>query len=156
MKIFKSIPHILISLIVTSIFSLPLMANEKYDSAFLKESQYQALPELKADLEQDEVKTSIVIIPAMKCFVDTPEHDSFTFDQCGSQGAAFTTSAVFKIDYGTFGVASIHWLDSRCDNTSNTCILPITQNQTINLKAFVLINSNFHVVNAKAIYEGLY
>lgn len=111
-----------------------------------------ALPEIADDdAKVDEVRSGAL----MKCFVDTPAFDNFTSPFCFSNGTAFTTSAVFRID-GEPSNFTILWSDSSCSSSSDTCVLPIRQFETINLSATILDNNNntFANVSATARYEG--
>ncbi len=122
---------------------------EEYDQATL------ALPELADDDAKSNQNRSGSA--AMKCYVDTPAFDLFTFGYCSNAGVARTTTAVFRIDNVPSNFTII-WSDSRCSSTNRTCFLPIRQYQTITLNATVLNNSNntFSTTSATANYEGFF
>jgi len=116
-----------------------------------------ALPELAEDGKDDPQTRSGSA--AMKCFVDTPAFDLYTFGGCFSSGTAPITTAVFKID-GEPSNFTIIWSDSRCgtSSTSDLCLLPIRQYQSLTLNATVLNNDTgtFSTTSATAWYEGFY
>lgn len=116
----------------------------------------QALPELLDDsADSNQIRSGGS--PRMKCFVDTPAFDNFTFGFCVSAHSAFSTSAVFRVD-DLPADFTIIWSDSRCNQNSSTCILPIRQYQQVTLSATVLNHGNntFSTTSATAIYEGLF
>ncbi len=109
------------------------------------------------ELNDDAATVSSLASTSMKCFVDTPAYDQYRTGSCFAAGSSRTTTAVFKID----GVPSnfrIYWSDSRCSQTSSTCMLPISWYQTISLSADVLdlTNNTFSSTSATAHYEGLF
>lgn len=124
------------------------MDQKEFDQAL------QALPELAEDLASS-AQIGVGGSPRMKCFVDTPALDIFTFDSCFSVGAARTTTAVFRIDNMPANFTII-WSDSRCNSSSATCFLPIRQFRPLTLNATVLDNDNFTFsrTSATAEYEG--
>ncbi|WP_395377425.1 hypothetical protein [Marinicella sp. W31] len=113
----------------------------------------KALPELAEDLKNP-VATKAA--PRMKCYVDTPAFDLFTYGYCFSVGNARTTTAVFRVDNVPAG-AQILWSNSNCTNNQSTCFVPIRQYQTISVTATVLNpNGTFNQTSATAEYEGFF
>ena len=111
----------------------------------------KALPELAEDLKKP-VNTKAA--PRMKCYVDTPAFDVFTYGYCFNVGFARTTTAVFRVDNVAAG-AQILWSDSNCTNNQSTCFVPIRQYQTKTVTATVLnTNGTFTQTSATAEYEG--
>ena len=92
----------------------------------------------------------------MKCFVDTPAYDVYTYDFCASAAAARTTTAVFKIDNVPAG-STISWSNSHCQSNNSLCFVPIRQFRSITVNATVLKpNGTYTTVSATAEYEGLF
>jgi len=114
----------------------------------------KALPEAADDLDNSPMNKSSAI--RMKCFVDTPAYDLYTYDFCASAGAARTTTAAFKIDNVPAG-STISWSNSHCHSNNSLCLVPIRQYRTITVSATVLKpNGTYTTVSATAEYEGLF
>lgn len=125
-----------------------LTPQEDFEMALL------ALPELADDLKNTSADKSGAI--RMKCYVDTPAYDHFTYDQCFSMGNARTTTAVFNIENVPAG-STILWSDSSCSNSSTWCLVPIRQYQSKNVSATVLKpNGTYSTTSATAYYEGFF
>ncbi|GAB4186229.1 MAG: hypothetical protein Tsb002_10520 [Wenzhouxiangellaceae bacterium] len=129
-------------------------ADDEAMSPELMEKIAQNMPEL---VEDDGANSTRSSHPRMKCFVDTPAFDQFTYGSCFSVGSAQFTTAVFRIDNVPSNFTII-WSDSSCSSSSRDCSLPIRWYQTINLSATVLDNSNntFSTTSATARYEGFF
>lgn len=114
----------------------------------------QNIPELLDDQSKGDIRSSGT---RMKCYVDTPAYDNFTYGNCVSFGYPTTTTAVFRVDNVPSNFTII-WSDSRCNSSSRDCFLPISHFQTINLSATALDNSNntFTTTSASASYHGYY
>lgn len=113
----------------------------------------KALPELADELANPPATESSTI--KIKCYVDTPAYDVYTYNFCGNAGWARTTTAVFTIENVPSG-ATIAWSNSNCSSTNNTCFIPIRQYQSISVTANVLqSNGSYTTVSATAFYEGL-
>ena len=113
----------------------------------------KAMPELAED-SKNPVMTKAA--PRMKCYVDTPAFDVFTYNFCFSVGNARTTTAVFRVDNVTPG-AQILWSDSNCTNNQSTCFVPISWYQSKTVTATVLNpNGTFNQTSATAEYEGFF
>lgn len=114
----------------------------------------QLVPELAEDKSTEQNRVSA---PRMKCFVDTPAFDNFSFGFCASVASPFSTTAFFRIDNVPSNFTII-WSDSRCNSSSRDCLLPISIFQTINLSATVLNNSTgtFSTTSASALYENFF
>lgn len=129
-------------------------ADEQMMSSELIEKIAKNIPELVEDKGNNTTRSGNA---RMKCFVDTPAFDQFTYNICFSVGSAQTTSALFRIDNVPSNF-TILWSDSRCNSSSRDCSLPISWYQTINLSATVLNNSNntFTTTSTIASYEGFF
>ena len=96
----------------------------------------------------------------MKCFVDTPAYDHFSYNNCFNAGSARTTSAVFQIEGGPSSNYTVYWSNSACSSTSKTCILPIRWYQSVNLSATIVDKNTTpntaYSSSATAYYEGLF
>ncbi len=146
----------LVSFAAVSAFCLTVLTGNLAAQQFDQEALDQAMPALpEVSDAQSKGSQNRSSNPRMKCFVDTPAFDLFTFSVCISSGTAFTTSAVFQIDSPPSNF-TILWSDSRCNSNLTTCVLPIRQYQQVTLSATVLDNSNntFTNTSATAFYEG--
>jgi hypothetical protein len=113
----------------------------------------KALPELADEVANPPATRSSTI--KIKCFVDTPAYDHYTYNFCGSAGWARTTTAVFTIENVPAG-STIAWSNSNCSSTNSTCFIPIRQYQSVSVTANVLKpNGTYTTVSATAFYEGL-
>ncbi len=140
------------SLCVASAFS-QAMAKELTEQEDF-ELALKALPEVADDLENGPMQKSTAI--KMKCYVDTPAYDLYTYNYCASVGAARTTTAVFKVDNVPAG-STINWTNNNCSSNNSLCFVPIRQYQTITVSATVLKpNGTYSTVSATAEYEGLF
>jgi len=151
----KILTHVARSTIVILAFlGTSAIAKEDVDSQLQEERLLAAMPEFAQDKDQILKSGSI---PRMKCFVDTPAFDNYSYNACFSVGGARTTTAVFKVDNVPSNF-TILWSDSRCSSTSTFCLLPIRQYQSIVLNATVLNNANntFSNTTATAWYEGFF
>lgn len=146
----------LINSLVIALIGLLQLSFVTVNAADVTEQDLKALPELRDDSLSSDL--TILATPRMKCFVDTPAYDLFTYNRCFGVGSARTTTAVFKIDGGPSSNYSIIWSNSRCSRTSKTCFLPISQGRTIRLNATILDfnTSRFYQVSATARYDGLF
>lgn len=133
-----------------SINTAPVQAK---DMATQDEIISYALPELADELANSETQKSSGKI-RIKCYVDTPAFDQFTYDNCASMGYAHTTTAVFNIENVPAG-STINWSNSNCSSNSTWCSMPISLYQTINLSATVLMpNFTYVQTSATAQYFG--
>lgn len=90
----------------------------------------------------------------IKCYVDTPAYDYFSYNNCLSVGSARTTTAVFNLENVPTG-SDVIWSNSNCNANSTWCTLPIRQYQQISVTATVLKpDSTFSQHTANAWYEG--
>ncbi|MCO7224183.1 hypothetical protein [Pleionea sp. CnH1-48] len=138
------------SLVTAATLTLSIgLANANDDS-------FKNMPELVAD-DRNEA-TTLNASTSMKCYVDTAAFDHFSNGFCFAASWNRTTTAVFRIDGGPSTNFRIYWSDSRCSQTSKTCMLPISWYQRINLSADILDLSNgtFSSASATAMYEGLH
>lgn len=112
-------------------------------------------PELN---DQAPSAVSTLASTTMKCFVDTPAYDHYRINVCFAAGHSRTTTAVFAIDGGPSTNYKVYWSDSRCSQSSKTCMLPIRWYETITLSADVLDLSSgtFSSSSASATYEGYF
>ena len=134
------------------------LVNQAIAQELTEEEDFQlalkALPEAADDLDNPAMNKSSAI--RMKCYVDTPAYDLYTYDFCASAGAARTTTAVFKIDNVPAG-STINWSNSNCNSNNSLCFVPIRQYRNITVSATVLKpNGSYTTVSATAEYEGLF
>jgi len=112
----------------------------------------EALPELNDELNNAEVDRSAVI--RIKCYVDTPAYDVFSYNHCFSSGSAYTTTAVFNLENVPAGSVVI-WSHPNCSASSTWCNFPISQYHTVNVSATILKpDSTWSIVEGSARYEG--
>lgn len=111
-----------------------------------------ALPELADELENNAFDKSSGAI-RIKCYVDTPAWDHFTYDSCGSVGTAHTTVAVFNLENVPPG-STVNWSHSSC-GTSSWCSFPISLYQSITVTATILKpDYTYEVKSGTAHYFG--
>ncbi len=138
------------SLCVAGVFTQAVAKELTAEQDF--ELALKALPEVADDLANPSVSKSSAI--RMKCYVDTPAYDLFTYNFCASVGSARTTTAVFAIDNVPAG-STINWSNSNCSSTNSICFVPIRQYRPVTVTASVLKpNGTYTTVSATAEYEG--
>lgn len=111
-----------------------------------------ALPEFADEIKNSAVNKSSVI--KIKCYVDTPAYDTYSYNSCFNVGWARTTTAVFNLENVPSG-SGVIWSNNSCTANSNYCFLPIRHYQSVSVTATILKpDSTYSTVNATAYYEG--
>ncbi len=145
-KTIIAVSSFVLSGIFTPVMAKELTAEEDFEMAL------KALPEVADDLANQGANRSSAI--RMKCYVDTPAYDQYTYNFCASVGSARTTTAVFAIDNVPAG-STINWSNSNCSSSNSICFVPIRQYRPITVTASVLKpNGTYTTVSATAEYEG--
>jgi len=145
------------TLIASSAMALMLLAGSSQAADELNSQSNEVMNQSFPELLETKGPVDTRASGGMSCFVDTPAFDVFTAGACFSIGFAPSTTAVFRITNRPSNFRVI-WSDNRCNQNSDTCFLPISFFQTINLSATVLnlSNNTFFTASATANYEGFF
>lgn len=137
-----------------SVFCVSAVLQSASAEQLVDEKDLLSLPELVDSIESQNSAVRAGNI-RMKCYVDTPAYDHFTYGSCFTGGYAPVTLAVFFIDNVPAG-SQVIWSNGSCTANSNYCMLPIRTYGTVSLNATVLKpNGTYSQTSATAYYEGL-
>ena len=145
-----------LTLVLGTVFAAgTVMASDQGKGLSTKELLDHAMPEHAQPHSVDKSVSGV----NMKCFVDTPAWENYTGPNCRSVGAAYSTSAAFKV-FNLPSNTKVVWTTPGCPAYEPTlCLKPINQNQQITAFANIVNKTTGQVVatvSATASYFGFF